>query len=268
MKATVYSMKGEKLKQIDLPIQFEEEYKPNIIKRAFLAIRSHLRQPYGANPKAGQRASAVLSRRRRDYKTSYGHGLSRVPRKTIWRRGRQFGWVGAFAPGTVGGRRAHPPKSKKRWELKINKKERKKAIRSAIAATANPNLVKERNHIFSLNLPLIVESGFEKLNKTKEVKKVLEDLGLKNELNRTEKKKIRSGKGKMRNRKYRKKVGPLIVVSYDCPLIKAAPNIQGVDIYPVNSLNALLLAPGSKPGRLTIYTESAIETLRIKNLFL
>ena len=268
MKATVYSIKGEKVKQIDLPIQFEEEYRPNIIRRAFLVIRSHLRQPYGAKPKAGQRSSAVLSRRRRDYKTSYGHGLSRIPRKTIWRRGRQFGWVGAFSPGTVGGRKAHPPKAEKIQELKINKKERKKAIRSAIAATANPVLVKERNPTLSLNLPIIVESEFEKINKTKEAKKVLENLGLKKELERTEKKKIRAGKGKMRNRKYKKKVGPLIVVSYDCPLLKAAPNIPGVDICPINSLNALLLAPGSKPGRLTIYTESAIENLRTKKLFL
>ena len=154
------------------------------------------------------------------------------------------------------------------WELKINKKERKKAIRSAIAATANPVLVRERNPTFLLNLPIIVESEFEKINKTKEAKKVLENLGLKKELERTEKKKIRAGKGKMRNRKYKKKVGPLIVVSYDCPLLKAAPNIPGVDICPINSLNALLLAPGSKPGRLTIYTESAIENLRTKKLFL
>ena len=44
-------------------------------------------------------------------------------------------WVGAFAPGTVGGRRAHPPKSEKIWSKKINKKENAKAIRSAISAT-------------------------------------------------------------------------------------------------------------------------------------
>src|SRR3990167_9590077 len=99
MKAIVYSIKGEKLKQIDLPIQFEEEYRPNIIRRAFLVIRSHLRQPYGAKPKAGQRSSAVLSRRRRDYKTSYGHGISRIPRKILTKRGTHFSWVGAVAPG-------------------------------------------------------------------------------------------------------------------------------------------------------------------------
>jgi len=266
MKAPVYNLEGKKIKEIDLPPQFEEEIRPDIIKRAVLAIQSHKRQPYGVKPDAGKRYSAVLSRRRRDYKSSYGHGISRVPRKTMWHRGRQFGWIGAFAPGTVGGRKAHPPKSEKKWWEFINKKERKKAIRSAIAATAIPELVKSRGHKF-YNVPLVIESKFEELNKTKDVKKVLISLGLKEELERIKTKKIRAGKGKTRGRKYKIKKGPLLVVSKQCALGKSS-NIQGIDVCIVNNLNAELLAPGTHIGRLTIYTEDAIKKLEREKLFM
>ena len=116
----VLDLNGKNLKQIDVPEQFEGEYNQDLIKRAVMAIQSNKRQPYGAKPRAGKRYSSKLSRRRRQYKGSYGHGMSRVPRKVMWRRGMQFGYVGAHAPGTVGGRRAHPPKAEKRWNKKIN----------------------------------------------------------------------------------------------------------------------------------------------------
>ncbi len=142
MKVDVYSLEGEKVRSIELPKQFNEEYRPDLIRRAVFAIMSHNIQEYGAHPEAGKRSSAKLSRRRRDYKGAYGIGISRIPRKTMWRRGTQFGWVGAWAPGTVGGRRAHPPKAEKNWEKSINVKERKKAIRSAIAVLLKMNKIK------------------------------------------------------------------------------------------------------------------------------
>ena len=135
MKAKILDLEGNAGKEIDLPNQFSEDIHPNLIKRAVLSIEGKERQKYGAMPKAGQRSSAVLSRRRRKYRGSYGHGISRVPRKITWRRGRQFGWIGAFAPGTVGGRRAHPPKASKSFEEKINRKERRKESRTESAHT-------------------------------------------------------------------------------------------------------------------------------------
>src|SRR3989344_4135276 len=128
MKADVYGLDGKKTGSIDLPEQFNEEYEPDLIKRSILVIEAARRQAYGTMTKAGQGYSAKLSRRRRDYKGAYGKGISRVPRKTMWRRGMQFGWVGAIVPGTVGGRKAHPPKQWKDWTHKINKKERQKVI--------------------------------------------------------------------------------------------------------------------------------------------
>ena len=266
MKADIFTVDGKKSRSMDLPMQCTEEYRPDMIHRAFLAYQSHNRQPYGAFHKAGTRQSAKLSRRRRQYKTSYGHGISRVPRKALWHRGRQFGWVGAFAPGMVGGRRAHPPKSKKIFAQKINKKERRKALRSALAATFNEQLVRQRGHKIEF-LPSIVESNIESIQKTKEVEQMLQNLKLNNELERASTVKVRAGKGKMRNRKYKFRKGPLFVVSKQCPLQKAAENILGVETCIINDLNINLLAPGGHPGRLTIYSEDAIKRLAEERLF-
>ena len=119
----IIDLKGKETGKKDLPKQFKEDIRPDLIKRAFLAIQSHKRQAYGSAPEAGKRASAKLSRRRHKYKGAYGHGISRVPRKILNRSGTRFSWVGAVAPHMVGGRRAHPPKADKIIEQKINKKE-------------------------------------------------------------------------------------------------------------------------------------------------
>ncbi|RME55520.1 50S ribosomal protein L4 [Candidatus Woesearchaeota archaeon] len=266
MKADVLSLDGKKLKTIDLPSQFEESYRPDLIKRAVLAVQSHKRQPYGADPEAGFRHSAKLSRRRRKYRGGYGRGMSRVPRKVLSRRGTQFSYVGAIVSSTVGGRRAHPPKSEKIWDLKINIKERRKAIRSAISATLNKLLALARGHKVK-ELPLIVESKIEDLKKAKEVESVLKALGLNDELERCKEKKVRAGKGKARGRKYKRKVGPLLVVSNKSSLTKAALNLPGVDVAVVDSLNAELLAPGTHAGRVTVWSEKAIERMKSENLF-
>lgn len=267
MEVKILSITKTEMGKKELPLQFTEEIRPDIIKRAIFAIRSHRRQPYGAKPKAGLRQIGKLSRRRRDYKTSYGHGISRVPRKIMSHRGTQFNWVGAVAPGTVKGRRSHPPKAEKIWAEKINKKERRKAIRSALAATMIAKLVEERGHKLPRDYPFIIENKFEGINKTKKVHEVLAALGLSDELSRSSIKKVRAGRGKLRGRRYKKRKGPLLVVSKKCPLLKSARNIQGIDVVEVNLLNAELLAPGCKIGRLILFTEGAIERLEKEKLF-
>jgi len=237
------------------------EVNEDIIKRAFLAEQANNRQAYGSSKEAGKRHSVYLSKRRRNYRGTYGIGQSRTPRKVMSRRGERFNYVGAFAPQTVGGRRAHPPKAEKKWEQKINKKEKEKALYSAISASFNKEIVKERGHIVPESYPFIIEDKIENLNKTKEVKKFLETLGLKDELKRLSRK-IRAGKGKSRSRKYRKKKGPLVVVSESCSLLKSARNIEGVDVLKVDDLSISSLAPGAIPGRLTIFTEKAVEKLK------
>jgi len=268
MELSIYNTTKAETNKRKLPIQFTEEIRPDLIERAVFAIRSHRKQPYGAKPDAGQRQVGKLRRRRNVYKTSYGHGISRVPRKILTRRGTQMFWVGAIAPGTVGGRRAHPPKVEKVIEEKINKKERKKAIRSAMTATMFAKIVEDHGHKVPKNYPFLLDNSFEELSKTKDIKLALNKLGLESELERSAKKKIRAGKGKMRGRKYRKRKGPLLVVSKSCNLSMSAKNIPGVEVVEVKNLNAELLAPGCIPGRLTLFTSGAIEKIEKEKMFM
>jgi large subunit ribosomal protein L4e len=250
-----------------LPTQFSEEYRPDLIKRAVHALQSAARQAYGADPRAGMRHSSKLSKRRRKYRGCYGFGISRVNRKILSRRGTRMFWVGAFSPQTVGGRRSHAPKAEKILEKEINKKENRKAIRSAIAATINKEIVEARGHKVPEDYPFIITTNSEELTKTKEVESLFVSLGFKEELERSLVKKIRAGIGKMRGRRFKRKKGILVVVSGECPLLSSAKNISGVDVVPVKSLNAELLAPGTMAGRVTLWTEKAIEMLEKENLF-
>ncbi len=259
--------KGESGKK-KLPKQFEEEIRPDLIKKAVEALQANRRQPYGANPEAGKRSSAELSRRRHNYRGSYGFGISRVPRKIMSRRGERLNWVGAFAPGTVGGRRAHAPKAIKDWSKKINKKENRKAIRSAMSATLNADMVKERGHAIPEGYPFIIDSKIEAITKAKDAKNAFEKLGMSEELKRAGKRTIRAGRGKSRGRKYKSRKGPLLVVSAECPLIKSCGAIGGVDVVNVKNINAEQLAPGTTPGRLAFFTDKAIELIEKDKLFM
>jgi len=49
MKGKVYSIDGSIIEEIDLPKIFEFEYRPDLIKKAFLVMRANRRQPYGAS---------------------------------------------------------------------------------------------------------------------------------------------------------------------------------------------------------------------------
>jgi len=269
MKVDTYSITGVKKAQIELPIQFQESIRGDLIRRAVISQQSHNYQPYGSDPLAGTKQGQATPKRRKGYKTTYGHGVSRVKRKFSWRRGLRFGFVGAFVSSAIGGRKAFAPQVNKVISEKINIKERRKSIRSAIAATANKALIEKRNHQIKdiKSIPLVIEDKLETLKKAKDVKIALTKLGLSKELARTSKRKVRAGRGTTRGRKYKTKVGPLLVVSKACDAVKAARNLLGVDIVEVNCLNAELLAPGTQPGRLTVWTKSAIERLGKERLF-
>ncbi len=266
-KMNVMNLANAKKAEISLPEQFSEPVRPDLIKKAVLSIQNNSRQAYGATLLAGKKVSASISKRRRDYKACYGHGIARTPRKIMSKRGMRMNWVGAFAPNTVGGRRAHPPKPGKDWTWKLNKKERRKAIRSAISATIIKDIVAKRGHRLPLNFPFFVESGIESIAKTKEAVGALDKLGFGEELVRIDDARIRAGRGKMRGRKYRIKKGPLVVVSQKCKLMDALGNVRGIDVVAVDRLNAELLAPGCDHGRLTIFTDAAVKRLDAEKLF-
>ncbi len=161
-----------------------------------------------------------------------------------------------------GGRKAHPPKVEKDYSEKINKKERLKAINSAIAATGNVELTKQRGHRFDAELPIVAVDEFQDVQTTKDVVGFMETINVFEDVMRAKNgKHIRAGGGKRRGRKYKRPKSLLIVVGQDNGIVRAARNLPGVDVVMVNRLNAELLAPGTHAGRLAIWTESAIQAL-------
>ncbi len=242
----LYSLKGDVLKVLDLPPIFASEVRPDLIRRAVDAFQANRRQPYGPKRLSGMRHAVSW--------WGKGRGVSRVPRLKDSRRAAQ-------APGTVGGRRAHPPRPERDWTKKLNKKERRLARASALAATVDSVLVTGRGHRFleQLSLPVVLDGEVENLRTTKEAVRVLENLGMAEDVARASLKKVRAGRGKMRGRRYRRKKGPLVVISKDCPGFKAFRNLPGIDIVDPSGLNAEILAPGGTPGRLTIFSQNALQ---------
>jgi len=253
VEVEVINLDGKPTEKITLPIIFDTPFRPWIIRRAQLACQANKKQPKGRDPMAGKRTSAESR--------GPGHGISRVPR--VKGSGTRKSSSGAFINMAVGGRVAFPPLPEKIISEKINKKERRLAIKSAIAATANEVIVMERGHKTddNINLPLIVTDDFEELKTTKEVMETLIILGVYPDIERASVKKIRAGKGKMRGRRLKKKKGVLIVAKDSKVIYKSARNIPGVDVCEIRNLNVDLLAPGGHPGRLTLWTKSAINEL-------
>ncbi|MFC6903775.1 50S ribosomal protein L4 [Halalkalicoccus tibetensis] len=245
MNAHTLDLDGEEAGEIDLPAVFETDYRPDLIKRAVLAAQDNRQQDYGADPFAGKRTSAES--------LGTGRGMARVPRSN---------GQGRRVPQAVGGRRAHPPKAEKDRSTDINTKERKLATRSAIAATTDAELVTERGHRFEedVELPLVVSDEFEELIKTQEVLSFLESVGLGGDIERAEEgRSVRAGRGKSRGRKYKQPKSILFVTSSEAGPSKAARNLAGVDVATARDVSTEDLAPGTHAGRLTIWTESAIE---------
>jgi large subunit ribosomal protein L4e len=280
MKARVYDTTGNKVETMELPEIFSTELRPDLIKRSVLSSRAARRQAYGTDPHAGKRTSAE----------SWGVGRAKARQPRIKGSRHPAGARAAFAPMVVGGRPTHPPKAERNFTEKINKKERKLAIRSAIAATTDPILVESRGHIVEplVDIPLVVTNDFEQLKSTKDTINAFTKLGLISDPNPSldedaistdfgdidkaniRSKKVRAGKGKRRGRKYKNATSVLVVYGSEpdtVSLYKSARNLPGVDVVHVTQLNTELLAPGTHPGRLTVWVKSAIETLATEKLF-
>jgi len=242
MQVPVRTTEGDTDGEIDLPDVFDSEYRPDLIKKAVLAAQANRKQDYGADEYAGMRTPAESF--------GSGRGMAHVPRE---------GGRGRRVPQTVGGRPAHPPKAGKNRSLDINDKERQKAVRSAIAATADAETVAARGHEFDdgVELPVVVSDEFEEVHKTQEAVAMLDALGLDADIERADDTKIKAGQGSARGRKYTRPKSILFVTSGEPS--RAARNLAGADVTTAGELNAEDLAPGTHPGRLTVWTESAVE---------
>lgn len=91
---------------------------------------------------------------------------------------------------------------------------------------------------------------------------MLEAIGAKEDVDKAkDSKQIRSGRGKIRNRRYVNRKGPLVVYGDNGEMANAFRNITGVDVCSVDRLNLLQLAPGGHVGRFIIWTKSAFDKL-------
>jgi large subunit ribosomal protein L4e len=252
VKAKVLDLDRSIVGSIDLPEVFITPYHPAVIHKTYVSLLSHSFQAQGRYPSAGEIVSAESR--------NTGLGIARIARA----RGQGFPRAGQAA-GVAGirhGRVAHPPVSFKRTYKKINKKEKILALCSAIAATSRRDLVRRRGHELedSLELPLVVSNTIESIDKAADLNNALIKLGLAADLERA-KSKSRTMQGSARRHGRSCGVSVLLVVSGNGNILKLSRSLPGVDVKAVDSLNVTDLVPGSKPIRLTIYSQNAVDAL-------
>jgi large subunit ribosomal protein L4e len=244
MKATIYSIEGKALKQVDLPGVFDSPQREDLVKRAVLSEESRERQPQGNFIYAGLETSARYRGRKDDFGTVKNKGIPHQPHEVL--PGGQLGKVKRI-PSAVKGRRAHPPKVSKIYEERINRKEYQKALMSALAFSTNRDVVCKRCHAdVGPSIPIVMESKFEKMGKTKDVMNLLDMLKLTQFVEKSKRNGTRS----------------MLVVVSDSGSLKSASNIPGVDVVKVSELKVKHLAPGTHPGRLTLFTEDALPEIQ------
>ena len=255
MKARVIALDGTDSGEIELPAVFDTPYRPEVIHKVYVNVLSHSYHRQGRYPAAGEMVSAESR--------NTGLGIARLARA----RGEGFPRAGQAAgvAGVRHGRVAHPPESWKDIYKKINRKEKQLGFCSAIAVTAKKELVQRRGHKISneVKLPLVVSNDIESIAKTKDLKNALIRLGLGDDLARASLvRKARSGTARRRGRSARSGISALIVVGNDSKLVTFSESIPGINIKHAKELSILDLVPGSKPIRLTIYSQSAIDYLK------
>lgn len=254
---SVFNHKEENkiVKEVRLPHVFLAPIRNDIVQFVHDQLLNNTRQAHGVNQLAGMNHSAI----------SWGTGraVARVPR--VAGSGTNRTGQGAFANSCRKGRMAFPLQTWRRWHRKVNLRQRRNALASAVAATAVPSLVLAHGHRINKvpQFPLVLDNEVGTITKTKEAVALLKRFGAYEDVLRcVNAKKLRAGKGKMRNRRYKLRKGPLFVVNDESiGLTRALRNIPGVDVVHVKRLNIRHLAPGSQVGRFAIYTEAAIKEL-------
>jgi large subunit ribosomal protein L4e len=248
---SVLDLEGKEVGSVGLPAVFSTRIRMDVINRVYVALESHGRQPQGRDPLAGERTTAEAGH------PPTGRGISRIPR-VKGERYSKSGMAGGVA-STVYGRLPHPPRSEKVIRKEVNKKERYLALASAIAATAKADLVTKRGHKYSAKLPIVVSGDLEGISKIRELKKFLQAVGADKDVVRVSErtKKISSALSSTS----RTGTGPLLVVSDKSKIAGVVKSMQGVSVVKSADLSVLDLAPGSAPGRLTIWTKDALSSL-------
>ena len=252
---TVYNEKNEASgQQVKLPGVFKAPIRPDVVNFIHDQIRKNRRQAYAVSVTAGHQTSAE----------SWGTGraVARIPR--VRGGGTHRSGQAAFGNMCRGGRMFAPTKTWRRWHRKVNVAQKRYATASAIAATGCPPLVMARGHDISRipEVPLVVCDKVEEFKKTKEAATLLRRLHAWADIEKVyASKRYRPGKGKRRNRRFKQKLGPLVIYNQDNGIVQSFRNIPGVELAQVERLNLLRLAPGGHLGRFVIWTAGAFAKL-------
>jgi large subunit ribosomal protein L4e len=251
---SVIGAEGAAAEQVALPAVFVAPIRSDIVQTVHTHMAKNARQAYAVSAKAGHQTAAE----------SWGTGraVSRIPR--VPGGGTHRAGQGAFGNMCRGGHMYAPTKVWRRWHRKINVNQKRYAVVSAIAASALPALVMARGHKIEAvpEVPLVVSDAAESITKTKQAVELLKKVGALADVEKAKaSKNLRRGKGKMRNRRYVQRKGPLVVYGNDAGISKAFRNLPGVEVASVDRLNLLQLAPGGHLGRFCIWTKSAVEKL-------
>merc|ERR1712127_591582 len=253
-QVSVYDESGAAAGQVATPAVFRAPIRSDLVNFVHTNLRKNARQATGVKKIAGEQTSAE----------SWGTGraVARIPR--VRGGGTHRSGQAAFGNMCRGGRMFAPTKTWRRWHRKVNVAQKRYAMCSAIAATGVPALVMAKGHQIqeTPEIPLVVSDKIQGYSKTKEAVIFLHRIKAWADINKVYKsKRMRAGKGKMRNRRRIQKLGPLVVYDQDQGLTHAFRNIPGVDTINVERLNLLKLAPGGHVGRFCIWTESAFKKL-------
>jgi len=252
---TVYSDKSVPAgTTVCLPAVFRAPVRPDIVNTIHNEVAKNKRQPYCVSEPAGHQTSAE----------SWGTGraVARIPR--VRGGGTHRSGQAAFGNMCRGGRMFAPTKTWRRWHRKVNTAQKRFAMCSAIAATGVPSLVMAKGHQIQgiPEVPLVVADSVQGLTKTKDAVAFLRRNKAWADVARVyASRRMRAGKGKLRNRRHVQKLGPLVIYDQDQGVTKAFRNIPGVDCIQVDALNLLKLAPGGHVGRFCIWTEAAFKKL-------
>ncbi|KRZ19113.1 60S ribosomal protein L4-B [Trichinella zimbabwensis] len=252
---SVYDEKGNLTEEtIKLPDVFKAPLRPDLVSFIHTQMRLNARQPYAVSRKAGHQTSAE----------SWGTGraVSRIPR--VRGGGTHRSGQGAFGNMCRGGRMFAPTSVWRRWYRRINVAQKRYAICSAIAATGIPSLIMARGHSISEipEVPLVICDKLESYKKTKDAVAFLKAVKAWSDIEKVyNSRRHRAGKGKMRNRRWKQKKGPLIIYNRNNGIKQAFRNIPGVSFLQVDNLNLLKLAPGGHLGRFCIWTAGAFKKL-------
>jgi len=263
MKIQTLTTTGTKEAEIELPLVFSTPFRKDLIHKAVIHLTTNKFQKQGRHPTAGEDVVADSNN------PPTGQGRARIARMRGGGGGRQ-GEAGEVA-SIRGGRQAHPPTSEKIIVKKLNKKENKLALCSAIAATSSKKIIESRGHILEKidSFPIIVSDDIEKVSKASDMKKILDALHLTPDIDRLLFRKARSGKSALRGRSTKTGRSVLFVTKDSTKLSKACGSFPGVEVCSAKNLSVLDLAPGAVPIRLTVYSKSAIEEIsKIKSTHL